>query len=138
MMRYCLASLLILLLSSVDTRCQDRPTAHVAFCQFDIGPGWKQAHATFLIGYTFEVDGKGKLTKISPALEDRWVGKQKVSACLSSWEFLGVSAGTKGSAFFQWKHAAGWQWVQVSLPQWSQTVTIQGDPFADRGTSSPR
>jgi hypothetical protein len=132
-MRRYFAVFVSLLLSSVAALGQARPVSDVRFCQFEIPQGLKQAHATFNVVYGFEVGAEGKPTRVSPALEDKWVGAEKVNACLISWRFTGIPAGAKGTVVFQWKHEVGWERMSVSLPQVMQSVTIEGNRCPYRG-----
>ena len=122
-----------LLLLSFAAPCQGPPESDVKFCQFEIAHFLKQGHASFNVVYTFEVDAEGKPTRVSPALEDKWVGHEKVNACLISWRFTGIPTGTKGTVVFRWTHGVGWEWMTVSLPQIKQTVSIEGDRCAYDG-----
>lgn len=104
-----------------------RPQADVVFCQYEISRDLIRAYASFNVAYTFEVNGDGKVGKVKPALHDNWVEQTQVEKCLSAWRFIAIPAGTKGSVVFRWEHAKGWVWMDVSLPQFSQRVAIEGN-----------
>jgi len=104
----------------------------IAFCNFDLAAGVKQANASFYVSYSFIVDGEGRPTNITKLRND-YVDEKNVTSCLGEWRFRGVQKGAGVVALFRWQHAEGWVDVSISGPNFSEKIKLTGDrcPYSE-------
>jgi hypothetical protein len=119
-------SCLIALAFLSSSLLQERVTAEITFCNFELPDQIKTANASFNVSYSFELDEEGQPVSITKVRDD-YVGEEKVTSCLRAWRFRGVRKGAKMVALFRWQHADGWVEVSVSGPDFSQRIKVTGD-----------
>jgi hypothetical protein len=98
------------------------PKVNVVFCGFEPSKSLVQGHANFTLRVLFLIDQKGK-----PA-NPRQVGgfrvdQNQVKKCLSEWDFSGLSANSRVTARFTWKHGIGWTQMDVSGRELNVKIT---------------
>lgn len=98
--------------------------SEITFCNLEVSKNTKRANASFSVIYAFEIDQEGKPSKIQK-IQDKYVGKEKVIACLSEWRFIGLPSGTDLIAFFRWQHGKGWVEVSVVGQDFKQVIKIK-------------
>jgi len=68
---------------------------------------------TFNSLYSFKVNSRGTVEEITK-IRDKFIGEDKVKACISSWQFSGISNKKPFVVYFNWKHGTGWREQRVS------------------------
>ncbi|MGH9875781.1 MAG: hypothetical protein ACRD9S_25290 [Pyrinomonadaceae bacterium] len=116
----CLALLLIL---CINIPPQERFRTEISVCDLEIQNSIKQANASFSVSYSFQLDKEGRPVKVSK-IQDRYVRKGAVEACLSGWRFQGLPSGTQLVASFRWQHGKGWVEIAVVGKNFSQVVRL--------------
>lgn len=119
-------AVLLIGLSLLFPSVEEKTSAEVVFCQFDLAESIKAAHASFNLIYSFKVDETGNPAKIVKVSDD-YVGEDKVTPCLKKWHFSGFSGGATIVVVFRWEHAKGWVDLSVTAPGFSQKIKLEGE-----------
>lgn len=101
----------------------------IMFCKFDLPDQIKQAHASFSLIYSFQVDEEGQVVK-PIKLTDDYVGEEIVFACLKNWRFKDVSHDSKMVMLMRWEHGIGWVSLSITGKNFSRVIRIT-DPEID-------
>ena len=118
--------LIFLFASATRTAVQDIPTLDVAFCNFTLPAGLKEANASFYVSYSFSLDENGMPTNLRKIRND-YVEETAISACLATWRFSGVQKGAGLVAVFRWEHAKGWVDLSITGAGLNQRIRATGD-----------
>lgn len=105
---------------------QSALASEISFCKFELPDYIKQAHASFNLIYSFEVDERGYAVRVHKITDD-YVGQEIVSACIGQWRFHGIAKDAKMLMALRWEHGIGWVELSVKGKDFSQVIRIKDD-----------
>jgi hypothetical protein len=103
-----------------------RPDIQIAFCNFPLRSGLKQANASFNVVYSFTIDPAGKPSAIKKVRND-YVDPNDVISCIEGWRLIGIPAGSAMVTIFRWEHGEGWVALTITGPNLSETIKLTGE-----------
>lgn len=100
----------------------------VDFCSFPLPKGALEAHMSFSLVYTFDVNRNGVPRNIQPLagqLAEQFIRPATVQKCIENWHFP-QSASKHLTAVFEWQHGSGWTKLSVTGPGTQLSIHLSG------------